>query len=97
MHATITTSTVTSTDTITSANETTSTTSMDEVPLSRPVATKLRLKLRYLPSPATSVHSECLFSGAGEVYDDKRSRLMQELAESLLLIKYDFGLVGKYI
>ena len=50
---------------------------------------------RYLPSPATSVHSERLFSGAGEVYDDKRSRLAPELAESLLLIKYNFELVGK--
>ena len=50
---------------------------------------------RYLPFPATSVHSERLFSGAGEVCDDKRSRLAPELAESLLLIKYNFELVGK--
>ena len=53
-----------------------------------------KITQRYLPSPATSVRSERLFSGAGEVYDDKRSRLMPELAESLLLIKCNFELVG---
>ena len=47
----------------------------------------VKISQRYLPSPATSVHSEHLFSGAGEVYDDKRSWLMPELAESLLLIR----------
>jgi len=52
---------------------------------------------RYLPAPATSVHSEHLFSGAGEVYDDKKSRLLPELAESLLLIKYNFELEYTYI
>ena len=29
------------------------------------------------------------------MYDDKRSRLIPELAESLLLIKYNFDLVEK--
>jgi len=36
---------------------------------------------------------ERLFSGAGELYDDKRSRLMPQLVKSLLLIKYNFPLV----
>ena len=53
-----------------------------------------KVSQRYLPSPATSVHSEHLFSGASEVYDEKRSRLQPELAESLLMIKYNFALVG---
>ena len=46
----------------------------------------------YLSSPATSVHSEHLFYGDGKVYnyDDRRSWLLPELAESLLLIKYNF-------
>ena len=56
--------------------------------------TVAQIAQRYLPSPATSVHSEYLFSGAREVYDDKRSRLEPQLAELLLLIKYNFELVG---
>ena len=54
-----------------------------------------KVSWRYLSSPATNIHFEHLFSGAGEVYDDKRSRLAPELAESLLLIKYNFELIGK--
>ena len=53
-----------------------------------------KVSRRYLPSPATSVHSERLFSGAGEIYDEKQSWLQPELAESLLMIKYNFTLVG---
>jgi len=34
-----------------------------------------------------SVPSERLFSAAGSIYDDHRSRIMAEHAESLLLLK----------
>ena len=36
--------------------------------------------------------SERLFSGAGDVYDDKRNRLAPEKAEMLLFIKNNFSL-----
>ncbi|XP_065891705.1 zinc finger BED domain-containing protein 4-like [Dysidea avara] len=49
---------------------------------------------KYLSAPPTSVPSEQLFSGAGAIYDDKRSCLKPEFVEDLLLIKYNFPTVG---
>ena len=54
-----------------------------------------RLVKKYLSAPPTSVNSERVFSGAGELYSDRRTRLLPELAEKLLVIKYNFPLVGK--
>ena len=50
---------------------------------------------RYLNAPPTSVPSERLFYGAGDIYSylDKRNRLAPERAETLLFIKNNF----KYI
>ena len=61
----------------------------------RPTLTKLAQQ--YLSAPPTSVRSERLFSSAGILYSDKRSRLAPERAESLLLIKSNFELIkGDY-
>ena len=42
--------------------------------------------MRYISAPATSVPSERLFSDTGEVYYDRRNRLVPERAEMLLFI-----------
>ena len=51
------------------------------------------LAKKYLSASPTSVASERVFSGAGIIYDDRRSRVFAELAEKLLLIRCNFSLV----
>ena len=53
----------------------------------------VKVARQYLCAPPTSVASERLFSGAGDVYDDKRKRLAPEKAEMLLFIKNNFSLI----
>ena len=53
-----------------------------------------KLSQKYLSAPPTSVPSERLFSGAGEIYDPKRNRLAPERAEMLLFIKNNLKLTG---
>lgn len=56
-----------------------------------------KLAQRYLSVPPTSVPSERLFSGAGEIYDPKTNRLAPERAEMLLFIKTNLPLIsGRY-
>jgi len=50
---------------------------------------------QYLSATATSVPSERLFSTAGTICDDRRSRITAEHAESLLFIKSNYSLFGK--
>ena len=49
---------------------------------------------RYLSAPPSSVSSERVFSGAGNIYDDHRCRLTADKAEMLLTIKYNLKVVG---
>ena len=51
------------------------------------------LAKKYLSAPPTSTASERVFSGAGIIHDDRRSRIFAELAEKLLLIRCNFSLV----
>jgi len=44
---------------------------------------------KFLSAPPTSVPSERLFSGVGNLYDEQRNRLSPEHAEMLLSIKYN--------
>ena len=48
---------------------------------------------QFLSAPPTSVPSEQLFSGVGNLYNEKRSKLNPEHAEMLLHIKYNKHLV----
>ena len=47
----------------------------------------------YLACPPSSVASERLFSGAGLIYDEKRTRLSAKRAEKLLFLKYNLPII----
>ena len=51
-----------------------------------PLLTKIASLRRYLSSPPTSVSSERVFSGAGNIYEDHRYQLTAEKAEMLQLL-----------
>ena len=48
----------------------------------------------YLCSPPSSVQSERIFSIAGEVYDERRSRLLPENAEKLVFLKFNLPVLN---
>ena len=48
-----------------------------------------RVARRYLGAPSTSVASERLFSSAGNVFADQRSRLAADRAEMIIMVKYN--------
>ena len=55
-----------------------------------PALAKLAQRFLSATSTCTSVPSEQLFSGAGEIYYDRRNRLAPERAETLIFIKNNF-------
>lgn len=52
-----------------------------------------KLAKKYLSAPATSVYSERLFSEAGNIYEETRSRLLPRNAEKLLFLHHNLDKV----
>ena len=48
-----------------------------------------RFARRYLSAPPSSVFSERLFSEAGNLYEQKRNRLLPKTGEKLLFLHYN--------
>lgn len=48
----------------------------------------------FLSAPGSSIYSERLFSEAGNVYEEKRSRLLPERAESLVFLHHNLPLIN---
>lgn len=53
-----------------------------------------RLARVFLCAPASTVYSERLFSEAGNVYEEKRNRLLPERAESLVFLHHNLPLLN---
>ncbi|GBP87242.1 Zinc finger BED domain-containing protein 4 [Eumeta japonica] len=53
-----------------------------------------RLTRVFLCAPASTVYSERLFSEAGNVYEEKRNRLLPERAESLVFLHHNLPLLN---
>jgi len=53
-----------------------------------------KLARRYLSAPASSLPSEQLFSGASQIFSDRRGSLLSEKGEMLLLLKYNLPQLG---
>lgn len=47
----------------------------------------------YLSAPASTVYSERLFSEAGNIYENKRNRLLPDTAESLVFLHHNLPLI----
>lgn len=52
-----------------------------------------KLAQKYVSAPASSVPSEKLFSGAGQIFSSKRGSLKWEKGKMLLLLKYNMPLL----
>jgi hypothetical protein len=51
----------------------------------------------YIACSPSSAASENLFSGAGLIYDEKRTKLTPERAEKLLFLKFNLPVIKFYI
>jgi hypothetical protein len=50
-----------------------------------------RLARKYLATPSSSVYSERLFSEYGNIYKEKRSRLLPKTGEKILFLHHNLG------
>lgn len=50
-----------------------------------------RLARKYLATPSSSVYSERLFSEYGNIYEEKRSRLLPRTGEKILFLHHNLG------
>jgi hypothetical protein len=51
--------------------------------------TLAKLARKYLATPASSVYSERLFSEYGNIYEEKRSRLLPQTGEKILFLHHN--------
>jgi len=54
------------------------------------------LAKKFLATPASSVYSERLFSEYGNIFEEKRSRLLPKSGEKLLFLHHNMKLLEKY-
>ncbi|KAF2891910.1 hypothetical protein ILUMI_14263 [Ignelater luminosus] len=54
----------------------------------------VKLAAKYLSAHASSVYSERLFSEAGNIYEEKRNRLLPKNAEKLIFLHHNLPLIN---